>query len=233
MPRGRQSSPALIEQAERMYVEQGLTVRRIAELLDGAAERTLYDWHGRYEWEAKRQAHINAEADLKVKVRRLETRLADEALKERPDPQLMHGLRNALAILRPPAAVAKEEMKREAAEAARASTVERMERARAALAEAGEMDPAGFDLEEEGGRLLAEQVIVGLQSGEIDVTTLPRVLSDWAKFQKSNVDRERFRREVREKAAAAADRAADLGRSGGLSEETVRRIREEIYGIVD
>lgn len=89
----------------------------------------------------------------------------------------------------------------------------------------------GLILEEAASRLFALMILEAQLAGQIDLQHLPKLLSDFARLQSSNVQRERLRREVArrvEKAAAEVERSA---RSSGLSEGAVEEIRRKILGI--
>lgn len=104
------------------------------------------------------------------------------------------------------------------------------DQSRALVSEAGE----GLVLEEAAAKLFAQQIVEGLANKEIDVKRLPRLVSDFAKLQSSAVQRERFKKDIAKKTVAAVEKIEKRSSAGGasLSPETLRIIKEEVYGIV-
>ncbi|MBX9701258.1 MAG: DUF3486 family protein, partial [Acetobacteraceae bacterium] len=125
----------------------------------------------------------------------------------------------------------------------RKSYAERLEKFREAQAIAGDWirqmraDPDG-----DVGQLLAEQLKVlafqtqaEMQEGEVERD--PKHLAQLARMLRDVTSADKMRREIRdalrrEIVAEAADRAESAGRKAGASPEALRRIREEIYGLV-
>ncbi|MHC1727946.1 MAG: phage protein Gp27 family protein [Syntrophobacteraceae bacterium] len=94
-------------------------------------------------------------------------------------------------------------------------------------------EKSGLLLEEAASRLFALKILESLLSGEIDLVRLPRLLSEFAKLQSSNVQRERLRREFRKRTEETAEEVAQSARSGGLSDKTAEEIRRKILGIAE
>lgn len=100
------------------------------------------------------------------------------------------------------------------------------EKSRALVSEAGD----GMVLEEAAGKLFAQMILEAQMDGSLDITKLPRIISDFARLQASTVLRERLKKEFRNKAekavADAEKRAADM-----TKEELIRFMKENIYGL--
>ena len=90
----------------------------------------------------------------------------------------------------------------------------------------------GMILEEAAAKLFAQKIVEAQISGELNVLELPRLVSDFAKLQSSTVQRERFKREIKERVEKTADSVAKAVRQDGLSEEKAEEIRKKILGIV-
>ncbi len=95
------------------------------------------------------------------------------------------------------------------------------------LSKAGE----GLVLEEAASKLFTTQIIKGLLDGTIDVTTMPRMISDFAKLQTSSVVRERIKKEFAEKAEKTADQVENIVKKGGLSDKAAASVRKKILGM--
>lgn len=83
------------------------------------------------------------------------------------------------------------------------------------------------------------ETIVNLQEAtedEIDPAERVKLLSSAAKniatLTRASVNLKRFQSEVRERAVSAAEEVKDKARKGGLSEDVIRQIEEQILGIV-
>lgn len=82
------------------------------------------------------------------------------------------------------------------------------------------------------------ETIVNLQEAadeEIDAADRVKLLSSAAKniatLTRASVNLKKFQSDVRERARAAADAVAKVARKGGLSEEAIRAIEEQVLGI--
>ena len=93
---------ALVEEASRLYIQEGLTLAEIARRLP-VAQRTLERWSTHYEWPRRRRQYMASEQTLSEMVDRLKKRLALMALDENADPQKIYALCRVVAVLKPPA----------------------------------------------------------------------------------------------------------------------------------
>lgn len=89
----------------------------------------------------------------------------------------------------------------------------------------------GMVLEEAASKLFSKQIIEGLMDGQINIKKLPRIISDFAKLQASTVLRERLKKEIAKKAQQAVESIKKKVRN--IEPDTLRVIKEEIYGLVD
>jgi len=102
------------------------------------------------------------------------------------------------------------------------------EKSKTLVSEAGE----GMVLEEAASKLFAQMILEAQLSGELDIKKLPRIISDFAKLQASTVLRERLKKDFADKARKAVDKIEKKTRKKNLDPETLRIIREEVYGLV-
>lgn len=102
------------------------------------------------------------------------------------------------------------------------------DQSRVLVSEAGE----GLTMEEAVGKLLLQKVMAAVTKGDFDILEAPRLLSDIAKLQSSNVQREKHKSEIVKKASEAAGKVEKLAKKGGLEQSTIETIRREILGIV-
>ncbi len=103
------------------------------------------------------------------------------------------------------------------------------DQSRALASQAGE----GLTMEEAVSKLLLQRVMAAVTSGEFDILEAPRLLSDVAKLQSSNIQREKLKDEFARKAAAAAKNVEKIARKEGLSEKAIKQIREIFGGITE
>ena len=96
---------ALVEEATRLYVREGLGIKEISEQFPEISERTLWDWSSRYRWKERRDRYRQQSSDLDAYVNKIKMRLAEALMAEEPDPQLIYALTKGLAVLKPSAAV--------------------------------------------------------------------------------------------------------------------------------
>ncbi len=92
-------------------------------------------------------------------------------------------------------------------------------------------EESGLVLEEAASRLFALMILEAQLAGEIDLKLLPKLLSDFARLQSSNVQRERLRREFKRRVEKTADEVKSSARRGGLSDGAAEEIRRKILGI--
>ncbi len=101
------------------------------------------------------------------------------------------------------------------------------DQSRALSSDAGE----NLTMEEAIGKLLMQKVMAAITAGDFDILEAPRLLRDIAKLQSSNIQREKYKAEIFNKAKTAAQNVAKIAKKGGMTEETVRAIRKQILGI--
>lgn len=92
-------------------------------------------------------------------------------------------------------------------------------------------EQSGLVLEEAASRLFALMILEAQLAGEIDLKCLPKLLSDFARLQSSNVQRERLRREFKKRVEKTAEEVGQSARRGGLSDAAADEIRRKILGI--
>ena len=94
----------------------------------------------------------------------------------------------------------------------------------------------GLLLDEAISKLLMQKVMDALLDGEMDILQVPRLLSDVAKLQSSNIQREKakvtFENEVRSRTLEeAADVVEKTARKHGMSKENAEMFRRDVLGI--
>ena len=87
----------------------------------------------------------------------------------------------------------------------------------------------GMVLEEAITKLFAQAIIEAQVDGSLDIKTLPRIISDFARLQASSVLRERMKADFKAKFDKAAEKVA---KKKNVDPETLRMIREEVYGVI-
>jgi len=116
---------------------------------------------------------------------------------------------------------------------------DRLEALRIATAQAKEIVAATGDDEGALGDALtsliqekAFQVLteMDMDEQEVNFTTLMRAVAD---VQRSSVQQKKFMADMRQRAQEAADKAEEVAREEGLSDEAFETIRAQILGIVD
>jgi len=80
-----------------------------------------------------------------------------------------------------------------------------------------------------GAVVMMEVLQEAMQGDRIDVKHIGRLIGDFARLQKSSVDRERLKKSVMENIEQATEKVA---RKKKLDPETLRIIREEVYGLI-
>jgi hypothetical protein len=89
----------------------------------------------------------------------------------------------------------------------------------------------GMPMEEAVGKMLLQKVMAALVDGSADITENSRLLSDVAKLQSAHVSMNRWKGELEKKARKAV---ANIERkSKNIDPETLRIIKEEVYGLVN
>jgi len=99
------------------------------------------------------------------------------------------------------------------------------DKSKALVNEAGE----GLVLEEAASKLFARKIIELQLEDSIDLKAIPRILSDFAKLQASSIMRERLKDDFKKKVDKVTEK---VSKNKKLDPETIRIIKEEIYGIL-
>jgi len=88
----------------------------------------------------------------------------------------------------------------------------------------------GMPMEEAVGKMLLQKVMAALMDGSADITENSRLLADVAKLQSAHVNINRWKGELAKKARTAL--ANIEKKSKNIDAETLRIIKEEVYGLV-
>jgi len=126
MPRHYRDA-ALIEEATRLYVQEGLTISEIALRLP-VAERTLQEWSRKYNWVKRRKQYLLQNEELQALVTKLQLRLARMLLEEDFDPQEVYALARGISVLKPSSQERLREIEKLEAEGAELSAEEKIRR---------------------------------------------------------------------------------------------------------
>ncbi|MEW6265315.1 MAG: hypothetical protein AB1641_19730 [Thermodesulfobacteriota bacterium] len=133
----------LVEEAGRLYIQEGLSNSRIAQVLS-VSGRAVRKWCLQNDWAAKRKRYLRQETELSELLRRMKLRLARLAFPEEGDlgepeisPQHLNALCRVVAVLSPPAQVQLRRLDKEEAEAKNESAEERMAKVMELLRGAG------------------------------------------------------------------------------------------------
>ncbi len=104
------------------------------------------------------------------------------------------------------------------------------EQSRTMVSEAGDE----LILEEMAAKLFLKEIVRLQLAGQLDVKQLPRIISDFAKLQSSIVSMKRFKADVSQRAEKALENITERTKmqKRSLDPETLRIIKEEIYGLV-
>ena len=102
------------------------------------------------------------------------------------------------------------------------------DKARAIMSEPGGDNLA---LEETASKLFTESIVDLLLDERLDVKSIPRIISDFAKLQTSSVLRERMKADFQKRAAQTADAVHSLVKKKGLTDKAAAEIRRKILGI--
>lgn len=103
------------------------------------------------------------------------------------------------------------------------------QKARAIVAEAGD----GLPMEEAVSKVFTEKVLSHLlELDDLSGQKFGSLMMAFAKLQSSSTQRERLKTEHQKKAKAAAESVKEKAKKGGLSEEAIKKIEEDILGIV-
>jgi hypothetical protein len=101
------------------------------------------------------------------------------------------------------------------------------EKSKVMVSEAGD----GMVLEEAVSKMFSRMILEAQLKDDLDIKKLPRIISDFARLQKSVVDRERLKRDFADKAKKAANAVERIAKKGGLSDKAAEQIRKKILGI--
>ena len=123
---------ALIEEAGRLAVEEGLSLAEIAAVMLDVSRATLESWSAKYEWQKRRKQYLRQNHDLDEYVRRIKLRLANMLMDDELDPQACYALARGLAVLKPAAQVELRNIEKAEREAAALSPEEKREKVKEA-----------------------------------------------------------------------------------------------------
>jgi len=99
------------------------------------------------------------------------------------------------------------------------------DKSKALVSEVGE----GLVLEEAASKMFVQKIIELQLEDKIDPTEIPRILSDFAKLQASSIMRERLKDDFKKKVEKVTEK---VSQNKKLDPETIRIIKEEIYGLL-
>lgn len=138
--------PTTMQQAARLFVEEGRSLTEIATMLPGVSRRILEQWRSQQSWVHKRRQHVKGQEDLDELLTKLKWRLARLAFPEgqagsewplEVNPQQINALCRVIAVLSPPAQVVLRRLDQEEAETNVESAEQRMARVMDLLIGAG------------------------------------------------------------------------------------------------
>jgi hypothetical protein len=132
----------IVDQAEALYVRDGLGIKDIAARPGFPPASTLRRWSEKHGWNRRRRRHMRGEEELDQLLARIKLALArmilpDRQIDENIDPKLVNTVCRAVAVLSPPASVLLKRLDQEEAENRGASVEERMNRVMALLKGSG------------------------------------------------------------------------------------------------
>lgn len=136
---------SLLEEAARLYVQEGLNPNQIAARLGAVSRSTVARWAVKYDWEGRKKRRRRQEEELEGLLHRIKLRLARMALPEdleeegepEADPRRLNALCRVVAVLSPPASVLLRRLDKEEAEAGAETVEDRMARVLELLEGAG------------------------------------------------------------------------------------------------
>ncbi len=102
------------------------------------------------------------------------------------------------------------------------------DKARTLVSEAGD----GMVLEEAVAKTFSQMLLELLHAGKLDLKKAPKIIGEFARLQTSSALRERMKSEYAKKTEKAANKVEATLKKKSLDPETIRVIKEEIYGIV-
>lgn len=93
-------TPALYEEAKRLFVIEGFSIDAIVELLKSKVSRkTLYNWKSANNWDEQRRNYQQENEDLQKEIRDI-ARIAIKEAKANPTPHNIYAVVKALSALK-------------------------------------------------------------------------------------------------------------------------------------
>lgn len=129
MAKRRYRDMAQMEEAARLYIQEGYTLAQVAAEL-GVPERTVQEWSRKYDWVRRRKRFLLQNEELAVLINRIALKLARAVLEEGFDPQGIYAMAKALSVLKPSTRERLREIEKLEAEAAGISREEAIQRLR-------------------------------------------------------------------------------------------------------
>jgi hypothetical protein len=228
---------ALVEEARRLYVADGLTLAQIAERLAGqVSDRTLADWSASQGWVRLRQAHQAKDRELGAYYVRIRLALAKMTVDENGevrdfDPQKAYALRQIADAIKP-APGTRPGADPDTQEERFARVKDLLEDLR--LLEAHPEAMGGLAADDAASRVLTAAVLRQLaQDGAQDPKALTGYLHAVADLQRSNAARAKIKKEIEAKAKNAAEEVAKEASAAGLSPDVVRKMYNRVLEVPD
>ena len=129
MGKRRYRDLALMEEAARLYIQEGYTLAQVGAEL-GVPERTVQEWSRKYDWVRRRKRFLLQNEELEALIHKISLKLARAVLEEEFDPQGVYAMAKALSVLKPSVRERLREIEKLEAEAAGISREEAMRRLR-------------------------------------------------------------------------------------------------------
>ena len=140
----RPYSQDIVEEAARLYIQEGLSLREIADGDSGFNITTLRRWADKYDWEKMRRRRLRKEGELEQLLSRIKLCLArmvlsedNRSIDENIDSKQVYAVCRAVAVLSPPTSVLLRQMDMEENEQEDDSVEDRMAKVRELLKGAG------------------------------------------------------------------------------------------------
>lgn len=93
-------TPALYEEAKRLYVIEAFSIDAIVELLkDKVSRKTLYNWKTANNWDEQRKSYQQENEDLQKEIKDI-ARIAIKEAKANPTPHNIYAVVKALSALK-------------------------------------------------------------------------------------------------------------------------------------
>jgi transposase-like protein len=129
----RYNDRVMIEEAARLYIQEGLTLAEVAVRLE-IPQRTVESWSTKFDWGSRRKRFLSQDQELKGLFHQMKLHLARIMTSGEPiDPQDIYARTRAIAVLSPPASVQLREIEKAEAEAKDLTPEEKIERIGAVL----------------------------------------------------------------------------------------------------